>query len=78
MESMTAMIKTLGTADVTPERKQNDCRKELLARAGIVRGRTAQQENELIIGLLRSRAQSENRRTKSETPSCIKSDTSDL
>jgi len=37
------------------------------------RGRLAQEENELIIGLLRSRAQSENRTTKDETSSCVRS-----
>ena len=66
MDPLTAMIKTLGTPDVTPELKQTIVEGVLREAGNRSVDELAQQENELIIGLLRSRAQSENRTTKTK------------
>jgi 3-hydroxyacyl-CoA dehydrogenase len=67
MDPLTAMIKTLGTPDVTPELKQTIVEGVLREAGNRSVDELAQQENELIIGLLRSRAQSENSKTKAKT-----------
>src|SRR5437879_3446274 len=67
MDPLTAMIKTLGTPDVTPELKQTIVEGVLREAGNRSVDELAQQENELIIGLLRSRAQSEDRTTKGKT-----------
>src|SRR5258706_575967 len=67
MDPLTAMIKTLGTPDVTPELKQTIVDHVLREAGNRSVDELAQEENELIIGLLRSRAQSENRTTKEKT-----------
>src|SRR5438105_7951826 len=67
MDPLTAMIKTLGTPDVTPELKQTIVEGVLREAGNRSVDELAQEQNELIIGLLRSRAQSENRTTKEKT-----------
>src|SRR6266511_3849100 len=67
MDPLAAMIKTLGTPDVTPELKQTIVEGVLREAANRSVDELAQEENELLIGLLRSRAQSENRTTKGKT-----------
>ena len=66
MDPLTAMIKTLGMPDVTPELKQTIVEGVLREAGNRSVDELAQQENELIIGLLRSRAQSENRAPKTK------------
>ena len=66
MDPLTAMIKTLGTPDVTPELKQTIVEGVLREAGNRSVDELAQGENELIIGLLRSRAQSESRTTKTK------------
>jgi 3-hydroxyacyl-CoA dehydrogenase len=66
MDPLTGMIKTLGTPDVTPELKQTIVEGVLREAGNRSVDELAQEENELIIGLLRSRAQSENRTTKTK------------
>src|SRR6476619_755293 len=66
MDPLTAMIKSLGTPDVTPELKQTIVEGVLREAGNRSVDELAQEENELIIGLLRSRAQSENRTTKTK------------
>jgi hypothetical protein len=57
MDPLTAMIKTLGTPDVTPELKQTIV-DGVLGEAGKRSvNELAQGENEMIIGLFRLRAQ---------------------
>src|SRR5467141_3271408 len=67
MDPLTAMIKTLGTPDVTPELKQTIVDGVLREAGNRSVDELAQEENELLIGLLRSRAQSESRTTKGKT-----------
>ncbi len=67
MDPLAAMIKTLGTPDVTPDLKQTIVEGVLREAGNRSVDELAQQENELLIGLLRSRAQSENRTTKGKT-----------
>src|ERR1700726_3868236 len=67
MDPLTAMIKTLGTPDVTPELKQTIVEGVLREAGNRSVDELAQDENAVIIGLLRSRAQSENRTTKEKT-----------
>jgi carnitine 3-dehydrogenase len=67
MDPLTAMIKTLGTPDVTPELKQTIVEGVLREAGNRSVDELAQKENEVIIGLLRSRAQSENGTTKEKT-----------
>src|SRR5258707_2729089 len=63
MDPLVAMIKTLGMPDVTPELKQTIVEGVLREAGNRSVDALAQEENELLIGLLRSRAQSENRTT---------------
>jgi 3-hydroxyacyl-CoA dehydrogenase len=67
MDPLTGMIKSLGTPDVTPELKQTIVDGVLREAGNRSVDELAQKENEVIIGLLRSRAQSENRTTKAKT-----------
>ena len=67
MDPLTGMIKTLGTPDVTPELKQTIVEGVLREAGNRSVDELAQKENEVIIGLLRSRAQSENGTTKAKT-----------
>jgi 3-hydroxyacyl-CoA dehydrogenase len=67
MDPLTGMIKSLGTPDVTPELKQTIVDGVLREAGNRSVDELAQDENEVIIGLLRSRAQSENRTTKGKT-----------
>jgi 3-hydroxyacyl-CoA dehydrogenase len=67
MDPLTGMIKSLGTPDVTPELKQTIVDGVLREAGNRSVDELAQEENEVIIGLLRSRAQSENRTTKAKT-----------
>jgi 3-hydroxyacyl-CoA dehydrogenase len=66
MDPLTGMIKSLGTPDVTPELKQTIVDGVLREAGNRSVDELAQKENEVIIGLLRSRAQSENRTTKTK------------
>src|SRR5437870_9778371 len=67
MDPLAAMIKTLGTPDVMPELKQTIVEGVLREAGNRSVDALAHEENELLIGLLRSRAQSENRTTKGKT-----------
>ena len=67
MDPLAAMIKTLGTPDVTPELKQTIVEGVLREARNRPVDELAQEENELLIGLLRSRAQAENGSTKGKT-----------
>src|SRR3954465_12077688 len=67
MDPLAAMIKSLGTPDVTPELKQRIVEGVLREAGNRSVDALAQEENELLVGLLRSRAQSENRTTKEKT-----------
>jgi len=69
MDPLAGMIKTLGTPDITPELKQTIVEGVLREAANRSVDALAQEENEMLIGLLRSRAQSENRTTKEKTTS---------
>jgi 3-hydroxyacyl-CoA dehydrogenase len=60
MDPLAGLMKTLGTPDVTPELKQTIVEGVLREAANRSVDDLAQEENELIIGLLRSRAQVEN------------------
>jgi 3-hydroxyacyl-CoA dehydrogenase len=64
MDPLTGMIKSLGTPDVTPELKQTIVEGVLREAGNRSVDELAQKENEVIIGLLRSRAQSKNGTTK--------------
>src|SRR5882724_13076452 len=66
MDPLTAMIKTLGMPDVTPELKQTIVEGVLREAGKRPVDELAQEENELIIGLLRSRAQTNNGATKTK------------
>jgi 3-hydroxyacyl-CoA dehydrogenase len=66
MDPLTGMIKTLGTPDVTPELKQTIVDGVLREAGNRSLDELAQEENELIIGLLRSRAQTNNGATKAK------------
>ena len=57
MDPLTAMIKTLGTPDVTPELKQTIVEGVLREAGKRSVNELAQGENDVIIGLLRLRAQ---------------------
>src|ERR1700756_16685 len=67
MDPLTAMIKTLGTPDVTPELKQTIVDGVLREAGNRSLDELAQAENEVIIGLLRSRAQSIDATSKEAT-----------
>ena len=60
MDPLAAMIKTLGTPDITPELKQTIVEGVLREAGNRSVDELAQEENELLIGLLRSRAQASN------------------
>jgi 3-hydroxyacyl-CoA dehydrogenase len=64
MDPLTGMIKTLGTPDVTPELKQTIVEGVLREAGNRSVDELAQAENEVIIGLLRSRARAENGTTR--------------
>jgi hypothetical protein len=64
MDPLTAMIKTLGAPDVTPELKQTIVEGVLREAGNRSVDELAQEENELLIGLLRSRSQTENTKAK--------------
>jgi len=64
MDPLAAMIKTLGTPDITPELKQTIVEGVLREAADRPVDELAQEENKLLIGLLRSRAQAGNGTTK--------------
>ena len=67
MDPLAALMKTLGTPDVTPELKQTVVEGVLREAANRPVDKLAQEENELIIGLLRSRATAENGTNQPET-----------
>ncbi|MGB9476591.1 MAG: 3-hydroxyacyl-CoA dehydrogenase NAD-binding domain-containing protein [Candidatus Udaeobacter sp.] len=60
MDPLAGMIKTLGTPDITPELKQTIVEGVLREAGNRPVDEIAQQENELLIGLLRFRAQASN------------------
>ncbi len=60
MDPLAGLMKTLGTPDVTPELKQTIVDGVLREARNRSVDQLAQEENELIIGLLHSRAQAEN------------------
>jgi 3-hydroxyacyl-CoA dehydrogenase len=64
MDPLAGMIKSLGTPDITPELKQQIVDGVLREAGNRSLDELAQAENEVIIGLLRSRAQSDNRSRK--------------
>ena len=66
MDPLAGMIKTLGTPDITPELKQTVVEGVLREAGNRSVDELAQEENELIIGLLRSRAQARNGTNKEE------------
>jgi carnitine 3-dehydrogenase len=66
MDPLVAMIKTLGTPDVTPELKQTIVEGVSREAGKHSVDELARQENELLIGLLRLRAQSNNGATKAK------------
>src|ERR1700759_5418952 len=67
MDPLAGMIKTLGTPDITPALKQTIVDGVLREAGNRSVDELAQAENEVIIGLLRSRAQSENGTAKKTT-----------
>jgi carnitine 3-dehydrogenase len=67
MDPLAGMIKTLGTPDITPELKQTIVEGVLREAGSRSVDELAQGENKVIIGLLRSRSQSENGTTKQKT-----------
>jgi 3-hydroxyacyl-CoA dehydrogenase len=66
MDPLVGMIKTLGTPDVTPELKQTIVEGVLREAGNRSVDELAQDENEVIIGLLQLRAQTNNRATKTK------------
>jgi hypothetical protein len=66
MDPLAGMMKALGTPNITPELKQKVVDGVLREAGNRSVDELAQAENEVIIGLLRSRAQSENRTTKTK------------
>jgi 3-hydroxyacyl-CoA dehydrogenase len=66
MDPLVGMIKTLGTPDVTPELKQTIVDGVLREAGNRSVDELAQDENEVIIGLLQLRAQTNNRATKTK------------
>src|SRR5437868_4927842 len=67
MDPLAGMMKALGTPNITPELKQKVVDGVMREAGNRSVDELAQAENEVIIGLLRSRAQSENRTTKGKT-----------
>jgi 3-hydroxyacyl-CoA dehydrogenase len=66
MDPLAGMMKALGTPNITPELKQKVVDGVMREAGNRSVDELAQAENEVIIGLLRSRAQSENRTTKTK------------
>jgi 3-hydroxyacyl-CoA dehydrogenase len=66
MDPLAAMIKTLGSPDVTPELKQTIVDGVLHEAGNRSVDQLAQEENQLLIGLLRSRSQAESGITKTK------------
>jgi 3-hydroxyacyl-CoA dehydrogenase len=66
MNPLAGMMKALGTPNITPELKQKVIEGVMREAGNRSVDELAQAENEVIIGLLRSRAQSENRVTKTK------------
>ena len=66
MDPLAGMIKTLGAPDVTPELKQTIVDGVLREAGNRSVDELAQEENELLIGLLRSRAQSKTETTQTK------------
>jgi len=66
MDPLAGMIKSLGTPDVTPELKQTIVEGVLREAGNRSVDALAQEENELLIGLLRSRAQANNGAAKTK------------
>jgi 3-hydroxyacyl-CoA dehydrogenase len=66
MDPLAAMIKTLGSPDVTPELKQTIVDGVLHEAGNRSVDQFAQEENQLLIGLLRSRSQAESGITKTK------------
>jgi carnitine 3-dehydrogenase len=66
MDPLAGMIKTLGAPDVTPELKQKIVEGVMREAGNRSVDELAQTENEVIIGLLRSRAQAETGTTKTK------------
>src|SRR4029077_9488451 len=64
MDPLAAMIKTLGTPDITPELKQTIVEGVLREAGKRPVDALAQEENALLIALLRLRAQAKNGTTK--------------
>src|SRR6201987_2994673 len=67
MPPLEGMMKMLGTPNITAELKQKVINGVMREAAGRPVDQLAQEENRVIIGLLRSRAQSENRTAKGKT-----------
>src|SRR6202030_3863457 len=67
MDPLAVMMKVLGTPNITPELKQKVVDGVMREAGNRSVDELAQAENEVIIGLLRSRAQSENGTTKAKT-----------
>jgi 3-hydroxyacyl-CoA dehydrogenase len=67
MDPLAGMMKPLGTPNITPELKQKVVDGVMREAGNRSVDELAQAENEVIIGLLRSRAQSENRTTQGKT-----------
>jgi carnitine 3-dehydrogenase len=67
MDPLAGMIKTLGTPDITPQLKQTIVEGVLREAGKRSVDELAQEENELLIGLLRSRAQAEKGTTRGKT-----------
>jgi 3-hydroxyacyl-CoA dehydrogenase len=67
MDPLAGMMKSLGHPGITPELKQTIVEGVLRAAGKRPVDELAQEENELLIGLLRSRAQAENRATNGKT-----------
>jgi 3-hydroxyacyl-CoA dehydrogenase len=67
MNPLAAIIKSLGAPDITPELKQTIVEGVLREAGNRPVDELAQEENELLIALLRSRAQAENGSTKGKT-----------
>src|ERR1700719_1460863 len=66
MDPLAGMMKALGTPNITPELKQKVVDGVMREAGNRSVDELAQAENEVIIGLLRSRAESENRTTKTK------------
>ena len=68
MDPLTAMIKTLGTPDVTPELKQTIVRRSLARSGESFSGRAGAGRKRLLIGLFRCAHRQSETRGKKEEP----------